>query len=146
MPVIEALDGAAVERGGGRVPVHPGSAAVGQDRPAGAVAYCPVDGRAGRWRQRYQDDLGALAARAGPGGRGLRRGLWLGLPAQALVGQKRGSAKRQARRSAADRDIHVRCTVSGGRPGEEATKYSQPNISCSRNSGNMSGSNGNWLR
>jgi hypothetical protein len=46
----------------------------------------------------------------------------------------------------ADTDIHVRCTVSGGRPGEEATKYSQPNISCSRNSGNMSGSNGNWLR
>jgi hypothetical protein len=44
------------------VPVHPGTAAVKQDRPARAVPGCPVDGPADRWRQRDQDDLGALAA------------------------------------------------------------------------------------
>ncbi len=47
---------------GGRVPVHPGAAAVQQDRPAGPGACGPVDGPADRWRQRNQDDLGALAA------------------------------------------------------------------------------------
>ena len=42
--------------------VHPGAAAVEQDRPAGTGAYGPVDGPADRWRQRDQDDLGAFAA------------------------------------------------------------------------------------
>src|SRR5690242_21697229 len=39
-----------------------GAAAVEQDRPAGSGGYCPVDGPAGRGRQRDQDGLGALAA------------------------------------------------------------------------------------
>jgi hypothetical protein len=47
---------------GGRVPVHPGTAGVQKDRPAGSGAYCPVDRSADRWRQRHQHDLGALAA------------------------------------------------------------------------------------
>ena len=47
---------------GGRVPVHPGAVAVKQDRPPNPGAYCPVDGPADRWRQRDQDELGALAA------------------------------------------------------------------------------------
>jgi hypothetical protein len=47
---------------GGCVPVHPGAAAVEQDRPADPGGYCPVDGPADRGRQRDQDDLGALAA------------------------------------------------------------------------------------
>ena len=46
----------------GCVPVHPGAAGVKQDRPAGSGTCCPVDGAADRWRQRDQDDLGALAA------------------------------------------------------------------------------------
>ena len=33
---------------GGRVPVHPGAAAVEQDRPADPGGYCPVDGPADR--------------------------------------------------------------------------------------------------
>jgi len=41
------------------VPVHPGTAGVQQDRPAGPGAYCPVDGPADCWRERDQDDLGA---------------------------------------------------------------------------------------
>ena len=49
---------------GGCVPVHPGDAAVEQDRPADPGGYCPVDGPADRGRQRDQDDLGALAAPA----------------------------------------------------------------------------------
>ena len=56
--------GEPVQAAGGRVPVHPGAAAVEQDRPAGTQAYGPVDGPADRWRQRDQDDLGALAAHA----------------------------------------------------------------------------------
>ena len=48
----------------GCVPVHPGAAGVKQDRPAGSGTCCPVDGAADRWRQRDQDDLGALAAHA----------------------------------------------------------------------------------
>jgi hypothetical protein len=47
---------------GGGVPVHPGAAAVQQDRPAVPEVYRPVDGPADRGRQRHQDDLGALAA------------------------------------------------------------------------------------
>jgi hypothetical protein len=39
------------------VPVHPGAAGVQQDRPADPGAYGPVDGPAGRWRQRDQHDL-----------------------------------------------------------------------------------------
>jgi hypothetical protein len=50
--------GKLMQAAGGRVPVHPGAAAVEQDRPARAVAGRPAD----RWRQRDQDDLGALAA------------------------------------------------------------------------------------
>ena len=49
---------------GGGVAVHPGAAAVEQDRPAGAGADRAVDGPADRWRQRDEDDLGALAAHA----------------------------------------------------------------------------------
>jgi len=49
---------------GGCVPVHPGAAAVEQDRPAYPVAYCPVNGPPDCWRQRRQDGLGALAAHA----------------------------------------------------------------------------------
>jgi hypothetical protein len=49
---------------GGRVPIHPGAAAVEQDRAARPRAGCPVDGAADGWRQRDQDDLGALAAHA----------------------------------------------------------------------------------
>ena len=43
------------------VPVHPGAAAVEQEARACAWRR-PVDGPAGRWGQRDQDDLGALAA------------------------------------------------------------------------------------
>jgi len=49
---------------GGRMTVHPGAAAVQQDRSAGAGAYCLVDGAPDGWRQRDQDDLGAFAAHA----------------------------------------------------------------------------------
>jgi hypothetical protein len=56
--------GKLMQTAGGRVPVHPGAATVEQDRPARAVAGRPVYGPADRWRQRDQDDLGALAAYA----------------------------------------------------------------------------------
>jgi hypothetical protein len=46
------------------VAVHPGAAAVEQDRPSGAVAGGLVDGPADGWWQWQQDDLGALAAHA----------------------------------------------------------------------------------
>jgi len=49
---------------GGGVPVHPGTAAVEQDRAARAGADRPVDGPRDRWRQRDQDDLGSFAAHA----------------------------------------------------------------------------------
>ena len=49
---------------GGRVPVHRGAAAVEQDRPVSAGAGCLVDGPAGGWRQRSQDDFGAFPANA----------------------------------------------------------------------------------
>jgi hypothetical protein len=48
----------------GRVAVHPGAAAVEQDRAAGAGADCPVDGSPDGGRQRDQDDLGAFPAHA----------------------------------------------------------------------------------
>ena len=54
--------GEPAQAAGGGVPVHPGAAAIEQDRPLGAVRDRPVDGPAGCWRQRYQDDLGAFAA------------------------------------------------------------------------------------
>ncbi len=47
---------------GGRVPVHPGTAGVQQDRPADRGGHRPVDGPADRWWQRDQDDLGTFAA------------------------------------------------------------------------------------
>ena len=47
---------------GGCMTVHPGAAAVQQDRPAGPGAYCLVDGSPDGGRQRDQDDLGAFAA------------------------------------------------------------------------------------
>jgi hypothetical protein len=56
--------GESPQAAGGRVPVHPGAATVQQDRPARAVSDRPVDGPADRWRERDQDDLGALAAHA----------------------------------------------------------------------------------
>jgi hypothetical protein len=46
------------------VAVHPGAAAVEQDRPALPQDGGPVDGAADRWRQRDLDYLGALAAHA----------------------------------------------------------------------------------
>jgi len=46
------------------VAVHPGAAAVEQDRPTRAGADCRVDGPRDSWWQRNQDDLGALAAHA----------------------------------------------------------------------------------
>jgi hypothetical protein len=56
--------GKLMQLAGGHVPVHPGAAAVEQDRPARAVPNRPVDGPPDRWRQWDQDDLGALAASA----------------------------------------------------------------------------------
>ena len=56
--------GEPVQAAGGRVPVHPGAAAVEQDRPADPGGYRPVDGPADCGRQRDQDDLSALAAHA----------------------------------------------------------------------------------
>jgi hypothetical protein len=44
--------------------VHPGAAAVEQDRAAGTGANGPVDGPSHGWRQRDLDDLGAFAAHA----------------------------------------------------------------------------------
>jgi hypothetical protein len=47
-----------------RVSVHPGAAAVEQDRSASPGAYRLVDSAPDGWRQRGQDDLGAFAAYA----------------------------------------------------------------------------------
>jgi hypothetical protein len=49
---------------GGGVAVHPGAAAVEQDRPTAMAACRLVDGPADRGRQWNQDDLGALATHA----------------------------------------------------------------------------------
>jgi hypothetical protein len=46
------------------VAVHPGVAAVEQDRPSGAAAGSPVDGATDRGWQRDEDDLGAFATHA----------------------------------------------------------------------------------
>ena len=56
--------GKAPEAAGGGVAVHPGTAAVEQDRPGSPGADRPVDGTPDRWWQRDQDDLGAFAAHA----------------------------------------------------------------------------------
>jgi hypothetical protein len=56
--------GKAAQAAGCRVTVHPGTAAVEQDRPANAAAGRRVDGPPDRWRQRDQDDLAALATYA----------------------------------------------------------------------------------
>ena len=58
--------GELVQAVGGCVPVHPGAAAVEQDRPARAGSDRLVDGPADCRRQRDQDHLGALAAHAQP--------------------------------------------------------------------------------
>jgi len=54
--------GEVAQAAGSGVPVHPDTAGVQEDRPAGPGTYCPVDGPADYWRQRHQHDLGALAA------------------------------------------------------------------------------------
>jgi len=52
----------APQAAGGQVAVHPGAAAVEQDRGAGTGADRAVEGAADCWRERDQDDLGAFAA------------------------------------------------------------------------------------
>jgi len=54
--------GEAPQAPGGGVAVHPGTAGVQQDRPAGAGADCLVDGASDSGWQRDEDDLGAFAA------------------------------------------------------------------------------------
>jgi hypothetical protein len=54
--------GQAPQAAGGGVAVHPGAAAVEQDRAAGTGADRAVDGAPDRWRQRDQDDLGPFSA------------------------------------------------------------------------------------
>ena len=56
--------GEPVQAAGGRVPVHPGTAGIQQDRPADPGGHRPVDGPADRGRQRDQHHLGALTAHA----------------------------------------------------------------------------------
>ena len=56
--------GELVQAAGGGVPVHPGAAAVEQDRAAGAGSDRLVDGPADGGWQRDQDDLGARTAHA----------------------------------------------------------------------------------
>jgi hypothetical protein len=56
--------GEVAQAAGGGVPVHPGAAAVEQDRPASPVCGGAVGGPADRRGQRDQDDLGAFAANA----------------------------------------------------------------------------------
>jgi hypothetical protein len=56
--------GQAPQTAGGGVAVHPGAAAVEQDRAAGTSGYGAVDGPRDGWWQRDQDDLGAFAADA----------------------------------------------------------------------------------
>ena len=61
---MPAILGEPPQAAGRRVPVHPGAAAVEQDRPAGPAGDRLVDGPADGWRQRDQDDLGAFTAHA----------------------------------------------------------------------------------
>jgi hypothetical protein len=53
-----------LQAAGGGVAVHPGAAAVEQDRPTGAGANRLIDRPPDGWRQGDQDDLGAFAAHA----------------------------------------------------------------------------------
>ena len=50
------------EPAGGGVPVHACAAGVEQDRAGDPGIDCAVDGASGRWWQRDQDELAALAA------------------------------------------------------------------------------------
>jgi hypothetical protein len=59
-----SADSQAPQAAGGGVAVHPATADVAEDRPAGAVADGPVDGPPDGRRQRDQHDLGSLAAHA----------------------------------------------------------------------------------
>jgi hypothetical protein len=59
-----AVSARAPHAAGGGVTVHPGTAAVEQDRAAGTGGYGPVEGPCHGWWQRDQDDLGAFAADA----------------------------------------------------------------------------------
>src|SRR5271165_4917584 len=63
---VEVLTGPTVTHGrpGSSVPVHPGTAAVEQDRAPHPAFDGAVHGPADRRRQRDQDDLAALAAHA----------------------------------------------------------------------------------
>jgi hypothetical protein len=54
----------APQAAGRSMAVHPDAAAVEQDWPADAGADRAVDSLPGRWRERDEDDLGALAAHA----------------------------------------------------------------------------------
>jgi hypothetical protein len=54
--------GQAPEPAGGGVAVHPGAAAVQQDRAAGPGSGCLVNGACHGWWQRDQDNLGAFPA------------------------------------------------------------------------------------
>ncbi len=56
--------GQAPQPAGGAVTIHPGPSATEEDGAARAVAYGPFDGPSHRRRQRYQDDLVALAVDA----------------------------------------------------------------------------------
>jgi hypothetical protein len=49
------------EAAGGGVPVHPGAAAIEQDRSAGAVSDGPVEGAADGRRERDEDGPAAFA-------------------------------------------------------------------------------------
>lgn len=54
--------GELAQAAGGRMPVHPGAAAVEQDRAVHPPCGGTLDGPADRRRQRDQDDFAALAA------------------------------------------------------------------------------------
>ena len=56
--------GEAPQPPGGGMAVHPGAAAVEQERPVVPAAACPVDGPADGWRQRDLDHFAAFAAHA----------------------------------------------------------------------------------
>jgi hypothetical protein len=61
MPAVPA---SRLRRRGGRVAVHPGAAAVGQDRAAGAGTNRLVDGSPYGGRQQDKDNFGAFSAHA----------------------------------------------------------------------------------
>jgi hypothetical protein len=53
--------GEAEQPSGGGVAVHSGASGVEQDRPDQSAVHGPVDGSPYGWRQRHEDDSGALA-------------------------------------------------------------------------------------